>query len=88
MPTIRSGRNPRRRPRRANRLADRLHEALDIVGRILPGEMRVFRIEQNAVFAVGIVEHATRHFGPVVQIDDQRPDAVCAIVNAQRKAAF
>ena len=46
--------------RRLDRLADRLAKTLDVIGRVLPGQVRVLGIEQDAGLAARIVVHARR----------------------------
>ena len=62
--------------------AHRAIEALDVVGRILPGQVRVFRIQQDARLAARIVVDARGRFAAVGQIDHDGPHAVGPEIDA------
>ena len=65
-----------------DRLLDRLEKALDVVGGVLPGEIGVFRIEQDARLAAGIREDRGGHLAAVGRIDDECPHAVRTVIDA------
>ena len=62
--------------------AHRAIETLDVVGRVLPGEVGVFRIGEDSGLAAGIVKHGGGHFAAVGQIDHQSPHAIGAVIDA------
>ena len=59
-----------------------LEEAVDVVGGVLPGEIGVFRIEQDARLAARIGEDRGGDLAAVGRIDDQRPHAIGPIIDA------
>ena len=61
---------------------DRGREAVDVVGRVLPGEVRVLRVEQDAVVAGRVVEDGGADLPPVVAAHDEGPDRVRPVVDA------
>ena len=82
MPTTLLGLKTTLPPGRPHRLADRLEETLDVIGRVLPGQVGVLRIDQHARLAAGIVGNRRGHLAAVGQIDHQGPNAVGAVIHA------
>ena len=70
--------------RRLHRSADRLHEALDIVGRVLPGEVGIGGSEEDPLLAAGVGVDVAGQLAAVCHIDHQCPHAVGPEVNADR----
>jgi len=61
-----------------------LVEALDIVRRVLPGQIGVLAVQEDAVLAAGVVVDESPHFRPAGDVDHHGPDAVRPIVHADR----
>ena len=56
----------------AHRRAHGLINALDVVRRVLPGQVRVFRVEQDALFPARVVVDRGCDFRAVVHVHDER----------------
>ena len=64
---------------------DRFEEALDVVGRVLPGKVWVLGVQEDALLAAGVVVHVRGDLRPVAHVDHQGPDAVGSVIHADRK---
>ena len=82
MPITRSREKPGSRPRVGERAGHRGAQPLDVVGRILPRQVRLLRIEQHALLAARIVEDARADHPPVGGVDDDGADRVGPVVDA------
>ena len=69
-----------------NRTADRREKAVDVIGRALPREIRIFLIEQHARIATGIIVDVRGKLIAVFQVDHQSPDAIGAVVDSDGKS--
>ena len=58
-------------------------DAEDPVGRVLAGQVRVLRIEEDAGLAARVVEDGRSDLVPVADIDDEGPDGVGAEIEAE-----
>ena len=65
-----------------NRTADRREKAVDVIGRTLSREIRVFLIEQHARIAAGIIVDVRCQLITVFQVDYQCPHAIGAVVDS------
>ena len=69
--------------RRRERAFHALLEAEEVIARMLAREVVVFRVEQNALFAAGIIHNAGAEFRAVGATHDQRAHRVGAVINAE-----
>ncbi len=56
-------------------------QAVEIVGRVLPRQMMVVFVEQNALVSAGIIDHGTAQFRARGAIDNQRPNRIRTVIN-------
>ena len=68
--------------RLGQRAGDRRAEAREVVGRVLARDVRIARVEQHALVAARIVEHARAEQAPVGAVGDDRAHGVGAEVDA------
>ncbi len=64
---------------------DRRVESADVVGRVLPGQIRVSTIQQHSRIAGGIVVDAGGQLGAGFDVHEQCPHAIGAVIQANRK---
>ena len=64
------------------RALDALLESVEIIARVLAGQEAVFRIEQHALRARRVVDHAAAEFGAVGTANDERAHRVCSEIDA------
>ena len=63
-------------------------QALDVVGGALAGEVRILRIEQDALLARGVVGDVRPHGATVLAIDDDRTNGVRPVVETDGVAGL
>ena len=85
MPTTFAASKPGLPLRGRERAVHALLEAEEVVARVLPRQMVVLGIEQDALPAAGIVDDATAEFRAVRATHDQRAHRVGAEVDAERE---
>ncbi len=73
---------------RTQRAAHRLVETFDVVGRVLPRQVRVLRVEKDSRVAAGIVEEAGGDLASVGNVDHQRADAVGSVVDTEGESSL
>jgi hypothetical protein len=72
-----------RRPLRVReRRPDRHAKAVDVVGGILPRQVRLFGMEDDALLAARVVEHVRADDAPVRRVDDDRAYRVRPVVDS------
>ena len=74
--------------RRGNRAADGVFEAVQIVARMLTGQVVVPRIEQHALLSRRVVDRAAPELGAVGAANNQGADGIGAVVEAEGEHAL